>query len=505
MIPRGSASSPIGWIRQFAVGMILIAGLTAAAASIYAQSPASSRPGALADERATHLMYTLTRGSPADIRHAMGEIIAAADARFIAVFVEILRAIQLGLLPRECYEPGLTAMALLSGKSFHEDWAAWVEWYGSTDLAPPPGFTSWKGGLLARIDPRFADFLKDDHPSTIRVEEIQWGGVVVDGIPALDRSAMIPAMEAAYLEESDLVFGLKVNSDARAYPLRIMDWHEMANDVVGGVPVSLAYCTLCGAAIAYDGRASDGHTYTFGSSGFLYRSNKLMYDRQTHTLWNQFTGEPVLGKLAGGGSAPPPTLKLLPVVLTTWADWKRRHPETVVLDVNTGYRRPYHPGAPYGDYFSSSTTMFPVWQRRTLLKTKAWVYGLRINGVPKAYPLRVLVKEPVINDVLAGRQVVIVGTGSILTVEGTHRIAGKVTYRNGGEVRAYDRGEYAFRPGERRGVLLDAAGRPWRITEDALVGPEGERAPRIAGHLAYWFGWYTFFPNTLLHGNPDKG
>ena len=327
----------------------------------------------------------------------------------------------------------------------------------------------------------------------------------MDGIPALDRSAMISAKEAAYLKESDLVFGLKINNDARAYPLRIMDWHEMANDVVGGVPVSLAYCTLCGAAIAYDGRASDGRIYTFGSSGLLFRSNKLMYDRQTHTLWNQFTGKPVLGELAGGGKAPPLTLKLLPVVLTTWAEWKEQHPATRVLDVNTGYPRPYHAGAPYGGYFSSPTTMFPVWKRRTLLKTKAWVYGLRINGVPKAYSLQLLVKEPVINDVLAGRPVVIVGTGRILTVEGTDRIAGKVTYRNGGEVRAYARGNNTFRPGERRDMLLDSGGRSWRITEDALVGPKGERAPRIAGHLAYWFGWFTFFPKTLLHGNPDKG
>ncbi len=149
--------------------------------------------------------------------------------------------------------------------------------------------------------------------------------------------------------------------------------------------------------------------------------------------------------------------------------------------------------------------MFPVWQRRALLKTKAWVFGLRINGVPKAYPLRGLVKEPVINDVLAGKQVVIVGTGGILTVEGTDRGAGKVAYSNGGEVRAYDRGENTFRPAKQPGVLLDSGGRPWRITEDALVGPEGERAPRIAGHLAYWFGWFAFFPKTLVHGNPDEG
>ena len=94
--------------------------------------------------------------------------------------------------------------------------------------------------------------------------------------------------------------------------------------------------------------------------------------------------------------------------------------------------------------------------------------------------------------------------GGVGTVEGTHRIAGKVTYRNGGEVRAYGRGENKFRPSGRRGVLLDSGGRAWRITEDALVGPKGQRAPRIAGHLAYWFGWFTFFPKTLLHGSLNE-
>ena len=129
------------------------------------------------------------------------------------------------------------------------------------------------------------------------------------------------------------IYGISLNGDDRAYPLRIMDWHEMANDIVGGVPVSLAYCTLCGAGIAFDGRvpagdSSESTTYTFGSSGFLYRSNKLMYDRQSRTLWNQFTGQPVLGPLADEDIS----LELLPVVLTTWKDWVDQHPDTQVLD-----------------------------------------------------------------------------------------------------------------------------------------------------------------------------
>ena len=359
---------------------------------------------------------------------------------------------------------------------------------------------------MARIDPGFEEFLRDDAPSRIRVEEIQWGGVVVDGIPALRNAGMIPAIEATYLEPSDPIFGISINDDARAYPLRILDWHEMANDVVGGVPVSLAYCTLCGAGIAYDGRASNGATYTFGSSGFLFRSNKLMYDHQTRTLWNQLTGEPVLGELA----ATDVKLSLLPIVLTTWADWQAQHPDTVVLDPNTGYSRPYVPGAAYGDYFSASDTLFPVWQRSQALPPKARVYTLNLDGVPKAYPVETLAAQQVVNDVVGETPVVLVATRGSVTVDGRVMDFGavtasgqspshRVTYNAGGEVRAYQRGAQAFRPGPDTGTLLDSAGRPWQITEDALIGPDGARAPRVNGFLAYWFGWYAFFPQTLLY------
>lgn len=110
------------------------------------------------------------------------------------------------------------------------------------------------------------------------------------------------ATEADYLSDHEPVFGVSINGDQRAYPLRILDWHEMANDVVGGRPVARAYCTLCGSGILYDATAA-GQTYVFGSSGFLFRSNKLMYDRTTNTLWNRLTGEPVIGKLVGSTSS----------------------------------------------------------------------------------------------------------------------------------------------------------------------------------------------------------
>jgi hypothetical protein len=454
--------------------------------------------GILPDDEATQLMYQLTQNNEADFQEAAEMILADQDMRFIAVFIEILRANQLGLLRNTTSPTPIDVLETLSGQNFGGDWGAWVEWYGKTELTPPPGFTGWKGQLLGKIDSGFEDFLRDDHPFSIRVEEIAWGGVLIDGIPALDNAAMIPAAEADYLEPDEPVFGISINGDHRAYPLRILDWHEMANDVVGGVPVSLAYCTLCGAGIAYDGRASNGETYTFGSSGFLFRSNKLMYDRQTRTLWNQLTGEPVLGELVGSNIK----LDLLPVVITTWEAWQDQHPDTLVLDLDTGYQRPYIPGAAYGDYFAYDDTMFPVWQRNDLLATKDRIYALQIDGIPKAYPVDILVEEQVINDTIAETDVVLIATRDDITVDGTNQRVGSVSYNAGGEVRAYNRVGETFSPGPDTDTILDSRGHPWRITEEALIGPDGEQLPRISGHQAYWFGWFSFFPKTLVYGLP---
>jgi hypothetical protein len=430
-----------------------------------------------------------------DKENALGQILATNDTRYVAVLIEMLRAAQIGLVRVENYPALVATLENLSGQSLGDDWPAWIEWYGGTEITPPPGFTSWKGRLLSRIDPQFAGFLQDDHPLRIRVEEIQWGGVLVDGIPALSNPNMIPADQADYLDPSEPVFGIALNSDARAYPLRIMDWHEMANDVVGGVPVSLAYCTLCGAGIAFDGRASDGNSYTFGSSGFLYRSNKLMYDRETRTLWNQLSGEPVLGELA----ATDVRLSILPLVLTSWSDWLEQHPDTQVLSLDTGYERPYELGAAYGDYFSYDGTMFPVWQRSDELPTKSRVYALYLDGVPKAYSLDRLVEEQVVNDTLGETALVLVAQRGTVEVDGLNQRTGSVTYESGGEVRAFQRGENEFSPGPQPGTLLDEQGKTWQVSEDALLGPDGETAERLGGHLAYWFGWFAFFPNTLIY------
>ena len=459
----------------------------------------SSQTLTIPDEEAIQLMNTLSNPNVVRRNQALQRILSAQDMRFVPVLIEWLRAAQLGLVSPDADEEIIAGLQNLSGQNLAYNWADWIEWYGATDLTPPPGFTSWKGNLLGKIDPRFADFLKDEYPSRLRVEEIQWGGVLVDGIPALDNPQMIPAVAALYLSPEEPVFGIALNGDVRAYPLRILDWHEMANDVVGGVPISLAYCTLCGAGIAYDGRASDGNTYTFGSSGFLFRSNKLMYDRQTNTLWNQLTGEPVLGKLAGTETR----LALLPVVLTTWQDWVEQHPDTQVLSIDTGFSRSYDPGAAYGDYYADKGTMFPVWQRSKALPDKARIYALQIDGLPKAYELTALTEERVLNDVLGETALVLVAQRGTVKVEGSNLRIGPTSYDSGGEVRAYQRGNHSFTASPNLDILIDEHGQTWQVMEDALIGPDGKRLERIPGHLAYWFGWFAFFPNTQLFSGSD--
>ena len=342
------------------------------------------------------------------------------------------------------------------------DWMLWQE--ANPDIASHPDYAAFKRDMFLRIDPAFEVFLdpNDIAAMTIRFEEVTWGGVRKDGIPSLDNPRQIAADEADYLRDDDLVFGVAINGDVRAYPLRIMGWHEMFNEVIGGVPVALAYCTLCGAGILFEtqleGRAEP---LVFGSSGFLYRSNKLMFDRQTHSLWNQFTGKPVSGALVESGIE----LQQRPVVITDWASWRAANPDTRVLAVETGFLRDYGSGVVYQDYFASPDLMFPVATDESRLAQKDYVFGIRTAGGAKAWPLKAFKGGRVINDQVGFLNVVLIGDTS------------------GRTVRAYDRGALDF------GSDLTADGAQWTVGEDALTAPDGRTAPRVPGHVAYWFAW----------------
>lgn len=352
------------------------------------------------------LASLLPKSSKASTQHALKDIAERRDKRFIAPLIDLLRFAK---RPSE-YRPIVAVLRELTGEPLsHEErpWRDLVIWYGQREsLQPPPGYAAWKGALHAQlVDPRFRQFLYEDVPTRVRLEEVVWGGVKVDGIPALENPRMLPADRGGYLDEAEPVFGVSINGDHRAYPLRILDWHEMANDLVGGKPVALAYCTLCGAAILYDTTVG-GQTYDFGSSGFLFRSNKLMYDRQTNSLWNHLTGEPVIGPLAESGI----TLETLPVVSTSWGRWREQHPDTKVVALATGHKRKYVPGAYYGAYFASPGTMFPVWRQDDTHGLKEQLFALRIGTSAKAYPLSEIAEAGgIIHDKVGSIFVVVLG------------------------------------------------------------------------------------------------
>ena len=233
----------------------------------------------------------------------------------------------------------------------------------------------------------------------------------------------------------------------------------------------------------------NGEVMEFGTSGWLYQSNKLMYDRGTNTLWHQFLGKPVIGELAGSGIK----LEVLPVTLTTWDDWVLAHPKTTVLHIETGvypsgsYAAEENPGSIYYNYRRREGTMFPVPERNSQLATKSRVLGLTLNGRPKAYPENALTNEPVINDSLGGIDLVVVSIGG-----------GSRAYQAGGHDFITDGSE-----GRRSGTkyLLDEAGGRWDITEDALVGTGSpdDRLERLPSRSSYWFGWYAFNPTTEVY------
>lgn len=417
---------------------------------------------------------------------------AAGDKSMVPVIVTLMRYTN----SLWAFSESVLTIHELTGQDFGyavTDWPAWFEWLGKNldDYRPPDGYAQLKRRFFANIHPGFEVFLEGyEENSRIEPFEIEWGGVSPDGIPPLENPPSIPAYQANYLDDHERVFGVSINGEHRAYPLRIMNPHEMANDVLGGEPISLAYCTLCGSGIAYSGRFDDIET-TFGTSGFLYRSNKLMYDRETLSLWNQETGEPVVGQLADSGIQ----LEFFPTLLTTWGEWKAEHHDTTVLDIDTNvyqasrYFPEDNPNATYFDYFNSPDTMFPVWIRDDRLETKDIVLGLKIDDMAKAYPVHALQMERVVNDAL--------GDTSVVVLASEISPASKV----------YERGDRQFSRGDddtSTGVpmtVVDESGAVWYATEDALVNAfdSSQTLPRIPTHMSFWFGWYAFYPDTLLY------
>ncbi|MBI1934373.1 DUF3179 domain-containing protein [Candidatus Peregrinibacteria bacterium] len=249
----------------------------------------------------------------------------------------------------------------------------------------PPLLSGWYQGQVKHLIP---------------LQDILSGGPSKDGIPSIDSPKFTAVDDATFLAENDLGLLLTIESDARFYPFRILNWHEIVNDTVGGKPVTITYCPLCATAMVYDRTISRGIS-EFGVSGFLYQSNLLMYDRltpstssgQAPSLWNQAAGQAVVGPLTGE------KLKAIRSDIVRFSTVQAQHPNTQILSTDTGYRRDYSRD-PYEGYERDSDTYFPVRKNDPRLHAKALVYGILVNGIAKAYPLAVLQEKGTISDIV---------------------------------------------------------------------------------------------------------
>lgn len=458
----------------------------------------------LAREEVLQSLLGLLLDRDANVRGEAAQALAQLkDESVVPYLLEVLQ-FETPLSPT--YEKFVAAWVELSGVQRPRDmdwWAREFERWWRKHPQAPDGFIHWKIQLYTTFVPSFEEFLYPGVPHTIPLETIVWGGVPKDAIAALNDPEVVSASEADYLLDDEIVFGVYLNGEARAYSLRFLDWHELVNDEVGGEPIALSDCTLCGSAILYSRRVGE-RVLTFGTSGLLFQSNKLMYDAETKTLWINFLGKPVVGPLATQEDL---RIKAFPLTQTTWEQWKTEHPDTTVLApliresaeragevriVDERGLEPYAPGSAYREYRQSIYTFFPVVERDERLAPKEWVFGLVINGEAKAYPVKMLIPQGAVNDSV-GRTTLVLFADSE---------AGLDLWGQGGAVRAYARSEHQFTRAA-NGEIRDEAGQMWKLTEDYLLNEvTGEKLARLNGHKAYWFAWSAFYPKTLLYEQP---
>ncbi len=333
-------------------------------------------------------------------------------------------------------------------------------------------------------------------PPLVDVSTIISGGPPPDGIPPIDEPEFISVSAAdEWISDAEPVVAIDVNGDVRAYPVQIMIWHEIVNDVVGGVPVAVTYCPLCNSAISYE-RTIEGRETTFGTSGRLFASALVMYDRATETLWTHFDGRAIVGVLTGH--------RLTPVAspLLSWGDFKNSHPDGLVLDRSaTGHSRPYG-NNPYRGYDRPDSFPFlftgSVDERSAAMQR---VVGVRDDDAARAWSLDVISGDgaAATNTELGDTPLVILWSAGQSSALETPQIASGRDVGSVGVFSPIVAGRTLTFSVENGSFVDDQTGTTWNITGRAvsgeLAGAQLERVPHLD---TFWFAWSTYAPGTDL-------
>ncbi|HXH80592.1 DUF3179 domain-containing protein [Nocardioides sp.] len=335
-------------------------------------------------------------------------------------------------------------------------------------------------------DPSFPDPLID-------LDDLVSGGPPPDGIRSLDRPLVEQVADVDWLEGDEPVLSLTVAGRTRAYPIRILMWHEIANDRLAGVPVAVTYCPLCNSGVAFE-RTVAGQTTTFGTSGLLYADNLVMYDRLTESLWPQLTGRASVGTRTGD------ELVSIPMGTVGWAQFRKEHPDGTVLSRTTGMGRHYgdNPYVGYDDPDSEPMFALPS-DPDARLRVKARVVGVGKGAWAVAIPREVLAARRVQHVRVGPRRVVLwhfpgqrsaLDTAEIPEGEEIGSVGAFVAHAAGRSL------EFVVEEGTIRDLQT---GSSWNVFGRAAAGPLTGRRLEAVAHLdTFWFAWAAFQPKTSL-------
>jgi hypothetical protein len=347
---------------------------------------------------------------------------------------------------------------------------------------------------LSEILKAYPDWQTNFDKKTIDLRELMSGGPPKDGIPAIFIPKFETRIEASdWLDDKEPVIALEIQGEAKAYPLSILIWHEIANDEVGGVPVAVSFCPLCYSALIYDRRVN-GVVPHFGVSGLLRNSDMVMYDNVTESFWQQFTGEAIVGDMVGS------SLELIPTQIISFKQFKDAYPNGVVLSKDTGYQRSYGRN-PYIGYDDIDQTPFLYkGEEDGRLPPNEKVIAVKDGDINKAYPYSITVEKRIINDTIGEKKIVVFhGEGAVSALDDGYIADSKEVGSTGVYSPVVDGKVLTFR--YENGYFLDVqTGSKWDVTGKAIDGGlKGTRLERIKHGDYFAFAWFVFRPETEIY------
>ncbi len=331
---------------------------------------------------------------------------------------------------------------------------------------------------------------------SVPYDDIFSGGPPRDGIPPLDSPRFETVISADnWLEDLEPVILLDHEGEVRAYPLQILTWHEIVNDEIAGDPIAVTFCPLCNTALVFRRPTIDSEILTFGTSGNLRFSDLVMWDRQTESWWQQFTGEAIVGDLTGT------KLESLPAGIISWVDFKSKYPDAQVLSIETGYQRSYGRN-PYAGYDNINSHPFAfVGDLDTQLPAMARVVGISLeDGQGGAFSLDLLSENQVINENLGELPVVLFWKSGTASALDSGSIADGRDIGTTSVFSALAKGQELTFTALEDGLFIDQeTGSTWDIFGDAIDGPmAGSSLDPLPHHDTFWFAWAAFVPDGEL-------